>query len=95
MHDRFVTENGLQGGLFMSAKSGENVIKAFYQLAGEVVGLPLTDHELAFHDKVLGVTVEKEDEGRTAFADQIEREDAEAEAKKKRKKTGLGRCICC
>lgn len=95
MHDRFVTENGLKGGLFMSAKSGENVIKAFYQLAGEVVGLPLTDHELAFHDKVLGVTVEKEDEGRTAMADQIEREDAEAEAKKKRKKTGLGRCICC
>ena len=38
----------------MSAKSGENVIRAFYQAAGEVVGLRLTAHELAFHDKVRG-----------------------------------------
>jgi Ras-related protein Rab-28 len=51
-HDKFIAEHGLQGGVFMSAKSGENVIRTFYQVAGEVVGLRLTAHELAFHDKV-------------------------------------------
>jgi Ras-related protein Rab-28 len=92
-HDKFVSENGLQGGLFMSAKSGENVIKAFYQVAGEVVGVRLTAHELAFHDKVIGVSVQQDNEGRTAFADDIEREDMEAEAKKNQGK-GLQCCTC-
>ena len=110
-HDKFIAEHGLQGGVFMSAKSGENVIRTFYQVAGEVVGLRLTAHELAFHDKVcvlscaelvpfhldsptatktkqvIAATVERDkDEGRTAFADEIEREDREAEERKKRKK---------
>lgn len=92
-HDKFVAENSLQGGLFMSAKSGENVIKAFYQVAGEVVGLRLTAHELAFHDKVIGVSVETDNGGRTAFADDIEREDMEAEARKNRTKS-LSCCSC-
>jgi Ras-related protein Rab-28 len=111
-HDKFIAEHGLQGGVFMSAKSGENVIRTFYQVAGDVVGLRLTAHELAFHDKVcvccrvpnwcpfisthqrqpkqkqvIAATVERDkDEGRTAFADEIEREDREAEERKKRKK---------
>lgn len=84
-HDQFVSENELQGGLFMSAKSGENVTRAFYQAAGEVLGLKLTSYELAFFDKVLEVEVEKagdENYGRTDFADDIEAEDKAAEAKK-------------
>lgn len=90
--DQFVLENKLRGSLFMSAKSGENVIRAFYDVASEVCGLKLTAHELAFYDKVLGVQVAREDQnsgGRTSFADEIEAEDAAAEARKNR-----GGCNC-
>jgi Ras-related protein Rab-28 len=88
----FVADNDLYGGLFMSAKSGENVVRAFYEVAGEVCGLKLTSHELAYHDKVLGVNVARDDEsngGRTTFADDIEAEDLAAEARKKN-----GGCNC-
>ena len=64
---------------------GENVVRTFYQVAAELVGVKLTAHELAFMDKVLKVHVEKGDEaieGRTAFADEIEAEDLAAEKKK-------------
>ena len=91
--DQFVSENNLCGGLFMSAKSGENVIRAFYEVASEVVGMRLTSYELAFHDKVLGVSVAKatdDNDGRTSFADDIEAEDMKAEARKNEK----GGCNC-
>ena len=93
-HDEFVVRNNLSGGLFMSAKSGENVIRAFYQVVSEVCGLKLTSFELAFHDKILGVHIGKLDEnndGRTSFADDIEAEDMAAEA---RKKNGDCKCLC-
>jgi Ras-related protein Rab-28 len=94
-HDQFIVENNIQGGLYMSAKSGENVIRAFYQVATEVIGLKLTSYELAFHDKVLGVQIGKDttnNDGRTSFADDIEAEDRAAEAKKNK---GLGcNCTC-
>lgn len=31
-HDEFVGNNNLAGGLYMSAKTGENVVKTFYQV---------------------------------------------------------------
>jgi hypothetical protein len=40
------------GGFFVSAKSGENVVKTMYRTAAEVAGVTLTDYELGFHDKV-------------------------------------------
>jgi small GTP-binding protein len=91
-HDRFIEENNLHGGLFMSAKTGENVVKTFYQVAAELVGIKLSSYELAFHDRVLTahVTLGNKDDSkvtaggddRTAWADQIEAEDAALEAKK-------------
>ena len=46
----------------------------------EACGMELSSHELAFFDRVLKAEVATGgDEGRTALADQIEREDAEAE----------------
>ena len=90
--DQFVLDNRLRGSLFMSAKSGENVIRAFYDVASEVCGLKLTSYELAYYDKVLGVQVALEDQdngGRTSFADEIEAEDKAAEARKNR-----GGCNC-
>lgn len=93
-HDAFVQENNFQGGGFCSAKTGENIVKMFYRIAGEIVDCPLSAEELAFYDKVLTAHVTKSsdvDEGRNAWADDIEREDAEAEARKKAQEDG---CQC-
>ena len=84
-HDRFIRDNDLKGGLFLSAKTGENVVRAFYKVSAEAVGVKLNSGELAIFDKVLKAHIleSKADEGRTNFADDVEREDAEAEARKK------------
>ena len=52
-HDALIVSSRLDGGHFVSAQSGENVVRAFYQLAGEVVGITLSPYELSFHDKVI------------------------------------------
>ena len=83
--EKFVAENNLQGSMFGSAKTGENVVKMFYKIAGEVVGVRLTEYELAFHDKVLTAhinTSDTRDNERNAWADEIEREDLAAEQRK-------------
>ncbi|KAJ1434437.1 P-loop containing nucleoside triphosphate hydrolase protein [Ochromonadaceae sp. CCMP2298] len=93
-HERFVEDNKLAGGLFGSAKTGENVLRLFYRVAGEAVGVKLTEYELAFHDKVLTAHItanEGRDGARNEWADDIEREDREAE---RRKNSSFG-CDCC
>jgi Ras-related protein Rab-28 len=93
-HEAFVAENGLKGGMFGSAKTGENVVKLFYKIAGETVGVRLTEYELAFHDKVLTAHVTKagtQDEERNAWAEDIEKEDLEAERRKNQQQDG---CAC-
>lgn len=96
-HNKFIEKNDLKGGIFLSAKSGDNVIKVFYQIAAESVGIKLTAYELGFHDKVVKAFVEKSDidpsDGRTAFADAIEEEDLEAE-RRKISETSSGGCQC-
>lgn len=91
-HEAFVKSNGLTSGLFGSAKTGENVVRLFYKIAGDAVGIKLTEYELAFHDKVLTAHITKDDRDneRNVWADDIEREDAEAE---RRKLEGTG-CAC-
>lgn len=82
-HDNFVIENRLKGSCFCSAKTGENVVKMFYKIAGEIIGIKLTEYELAFHDKVLTAHVNtNSDEIRNDWADEIEKEDMEAERRK-------------
>lgn len=82
-HDNFVIENKLKGSCFCSAKTGENVVKMFYKIAGEIIGIKLTEYELAFHDKVLKAHVEAHaDEVRNDWAADIEKEDMEAERRK-------------
>lgn len=96
-HERFIIDNKLKGGLFLSAKTGENVVKAFYQAAGEAVGIKLTKQELDMYDKVITayvVTGSSEEEGRTTFADEIEKEDLKAEERKKATESGGGGCGC-
>lgn len=85
-HDRFISENNLSGGLMVSAKTGENVVKCFYKIASDAVGIKLSDYELGFHDKVLTAHVQgsnSNNEVRNAWADEIEKEDMLVEQKKR------------
>jgi Ras-related protein Rab-28 len=93
-HNQFITENDLQGGWFCSAKTGENIVKMFYAIAADIIGITLSAEELAFYDVVLKahVAATPYDEVRNAYADEIEKEDMEAEARKK-KMTESG-CAC-
>ena len=94
-HNRFIIENSLSGGMFMSAKTGENVVKTFYKVAGEAIGIKLNEYELSFHNKILKAHItssNNDNDCRTAFADEIEAEDAAAEARKN-KKHQMG-CSC-
>ena len=94
-HEQFVLDNELNGSIWMSAKTGENVVKAFYMVSGDLAGVKLTSYDLSFHDKVLKAYIYKDkDDGaetRTAWADQIEAEDRAAEERKKLSEAGL----CC
>jgi small GTP-binding protein len=82
---KFVEQKNLAGGLFLSARTGDNVVKSFYRIAGESVGIKLTQHELAAFDKVLTAIIQTSNdstEGRTSMADEIEAEDLAAEKRK-------------
>jgi len=63
-----------------------------YQTAAHAVGVDLTAHELAFHDRCLAVDLAgaAPDAGRTADADRIEAVVAALEAAKGRG----GNCVC-
>lgn len=50
------TTNGFTGHLSCSAKSGENVLRTFYEVVGQVAGTPLTSGELQIYDKILKIT---------------------------------------
>jgi Ras-related protein Rab-28 len=99
-HQQFIEDNRLAGGLFVSAKTGENIVKSFYKIAGESIGIRLTASELGFYDTVVAANISKlsgEDESRTAFADEIERQDMEAMKKQQQQQEGLlcslGNCV--
>lgn len=94
-HEQFIHDNNLCGGMFLSAKTGENVVKSFYSIAAEAKGIHLSKYELSFHDKVLPAYVvpTSEDEGRTLFADEIEKEDMELEKRKTQQSVSFG-CGC-
>lgn len=84
-HQQFQEENGLKGGCFCSAKTGENVVRMFYKISGEISGINLSEEELACYNKVLKAHIvnnKEKDEVRNSWADEIEKEDMEAERKK-------------
>lgn len=86
-HEQFIEENHLGGGFFMSAKTGENVLRTFYTVANTRLSLGLSDAELEHYNKVVKAHVKQsgDDEGRTEWADRIEEEDrlAAMEAQKR------------
>eukprot|EP01038_Epipyxis_sp_PR26KG_P015971 gene15971-21675_t len=83
-HEKYILDNNLKGGLFVSARTGENVVKTFYKISAELIGMKLTEHELGFYDKVLTTHIDhsERDEIRNTWADDIEKEDMELERKK-------------
>ena len=84
-HNRFILENKLSGGLFVSAKTGDNLVKSFYQISAKFCGYSMTSYELSFFDKVVPAYITKSnncDEDRTAWADEIEAEDLAAEKRR-------------
>ena len=84
-HEKFIESNNLAGGFYVSAKTGENLVRSFYEVAGDVCGIPLTPYELSQFDKVLKAHIVipgGDDEERTPWADEIEAEDRAAEARK-------------
>lgn len=65
-HDRFIAENDIDGGFFVSASTGENVLIAVYSAAARAAGIRLTQDELAFYQQVLQVRVQAEREEEAA-----------------------------
>ena len=81
--------------MLVSAKTGENIVKAFYKIAAETIGIKLSASELGFYDSVVTANIAKlsgDDESRTDYADAIEREDMEAE--RRRIEAGEGNPLC-
>jgi len=77
-HDKFIRQEKLNGGFFVSAGSGENVLTVFYKVASASVGVELTPHELEFTKKVLTVKLEGENKGKLQDSEKIEEEDGQA-----------------
>jgi Ras-related protein Rab-28 len=83
-HDQFIRQKKLSGGFLVSARTGENVLTAFYAAVAKAKGMDLTSDELAFTEKVVAasVTAGDGDEGRREGWEDIEKEDRAAESKK-------------
>lgn len=82
-HLAFMTSNGLAGGFFVSARTGDGVLLAMYSAAAAVTGVELSAVDRAEAEKVVTVIVARGDDAdarRTADADKIEAEDAAAAA---------------
>ncbi|GMH93559.1 hypothetical protein TrVE_jg1611 [Triparma verrucosa] len=79
-HNKFIdSEASIIGGFFVSASSGENVLTTFYLVSAKTVGIELSDYELAFTKKVLGVEKRGGDEeGVMKGSEQIQQQDEAA-----------------
>ena len=95
MHENFIAAHGLGGGFFVSARSGEGVLAAFYACAAAWLGVEPSAMELELKRAVLAVRVAPAggaDDARLPGADEIERADAEAMAKAAAGEGGGGCC---
>jgi Ras-related protein Rab-28 len=83
MHEKFIADNALAGGFLVSARSGENVLTAFYACAAAWLGVEPSAMELELTKAVLTVRVAAAggaDDARLPGADEIEAADAAAMA---------------
>ena len=91
-HEKFIRDNELDGGARISAKNGDNIIKFFAEVVGHAIGINLSSGELDAFESVVQSSVklgDEEKEGRTAIADEIEKEDLEWERKQQ------SQCVGC
>jgi len=58
-HDAFIRDHGLDGGFLVSARSGDRVTRSFYDAAARAAGEEMSAHDLAFHDAVVGYSVDR------------------------------------
>lgn len=103
-HQKFVEDENLSGGFFMSASTGENVLTVFYKVTARTVGIELTSYELDFTKKVLSVVVQGEggEEKKMSGSEAIEAEDAKAhenvlnmlQAGNQRRNSNIDNCNC-
>lgn len=94
-HEAFICDQSLAGGLFSSARTGENIMKSFYRISAEMSGIKISEADLACYDAVLTafVATSAVDEGRTEWADEIEAQDRALE-EEKRRRDSLAGCGC-
>lgn len=88
-HERFISRENLDGGFFVSARNGDQVMRSVYDVAGRSVGIKLSEAELEFHDKVIVASVAAKEDGADARGSETDeqrrmREQDEASAAKLR-----------
>lgn len=82
-HDAFIAIKKLQGGAFVSAKSGQGVVTLLHKAAAAAAGIELTAADIAATERVLTAVVSATDDGKklpgTAA---LEMDDLEAERRR-------------
>jgi GTPase SAR1 family protein len=94
-HDEFIRKHKMNSGFLVSARNGDNVLKAVYRVAAEAARIQVTEYELSFCDSIIRTTLSLDgecDSARTAMADQIEAEDLAAE--KSKQSAFQSGCLC-
>lgn len=56
-HNKFISNEHLANGFYVSAKSGEMISTVFHQIASIVFDIPLTKEDLEYTQKVLTATI--------------------------------------
>lgn len=56
-HNKFISNEHLANGFYVSAKSGEMISTVFHQIAAIVFDIPVTKEELEYTQKVLTATI--------------------------------------
>lgn len=95
-HNDAIKDYTYKDGFLVSAKTGENVLKAFYKAVASHLKIAISESELSSVEAVLVVNVNKSsaDEGRTAMADKIEEEDRLAAFEYERQQKGAQEGCC-
>lgn len=93
-HEDWIRRKPVAGGFTLSARTGDQVLRVFYSVAADALGITLTDYELGFLDRVVKAKGVKsgDDEARTALADEIEAEDRAYEAAQAER--AEQQCVC-
>ena len=48
-HEEYIVDNNLAGGMYVSARTGENLVKSFYEIAAKVSTESFSSYFSALH----------------------------------------------